>query len=74
MGTKTRQVLEWYDFNPNNTYLKEASKSCMNFQERSGSRVEFIPNDCMIYCFAKREKSVEFTEPIPQHFVDTNGA
>ena len=74
MGTKTRQKLTWHGFNPNNTYLKEASSRCMDFQERSGSFVEYIPNDSQICCVARREKSVEFTEPIPQHFIDTNGA
>jgi len=73
MGTKTRQVNEWYDFNPNDTYLKSYFDT-MEFQDKSGTFIDFIPNDSMIYCFAKREKSVEFTEPIPQHFIDTDGA
>ena len=74
MGTKTRRVNQWYDFDPNNTYLSDANSIFMKFQEHSGSFIEFIPNDCMIYCFAKRDKSIDFVEPVPQHFIDTDGA
>jgi len=74
MGTKTRQGNKWHDCNPNHTYLQKASASCVDFQECSGSFIEFIPNDCMIYCCAKRDRSVDFIEPVPQHFVDTDGA
>jgi len=70
MASKTRQERNWQSFDPNHTYLLNTN---LNFQEHSGDYVPKIPNDAMICCFAKRTHRAEFTKPIPQHFIDTNG-
>ncbi len=61
---------DWIGFDPNNTYLKNAN---LSFQENAGTFVSSIPNDSLICCFAKREKVVPFTKPVPEHFIKTNG-
>jgi hypothetical protein len=71
MASKTRQSLHWQRFNASNTYLLNAD---LDFQEYSGDYIPSISNDAMIYCFARRNSRTEFTKPIPQHFVDTDGA
>ena len=74
MATKTRQKRQWKEFNPRNTYLLHASEQFVDFKSNSGAYIPSVPNDAMISCFATRSKRSEFKKPIPQHFIDTNGA
>lgn len=72
-ATKTRLSRAWQEYSPSNTYLRSSSPNSLDFQEAAGSYQSTIPNDALIACFAKRVEKIQFTKPLPQHFVNTDG-
>jgi len=73
MGTKTRVSKSWQPINVGDTYLEYADASCIRFKEESGGFVQMIPNDSLLYCFCSRDHRETFSEPIPEHFIMTDG-
>ncbi len=59
--------------NTTSTYLQSASKEEIIFSDVPKPFVPMIPNDTMICCLAKKVEEKEFTKPVPQHFIKTNG-
>ena len=73
MATKIRRGKArrtWKTFHKDHTFLLNSD---LGFQKKQRGFVPMIPNDAQICCFAKRNKRVEFTKPILQHYIDTNG-
>tara|TARA_Y100000361_G_C11152400_1_gene341958 strand:- start:1637 stop:2287 length:651 start_codon:yes stop_codon:yes gene_type:complete len=73
MGTKTKSEGVWNLFHSNENYLNAEGEGEIEFAEEGVGFVSSLPNDSMICCFAKRKKVVDFTKPIPTHFVRTDG-
>ena len=73
MGTKTKSEGVWDLFHSNENYLNAEGEGEIEFAEEGVGFVSSLPNDSMICCFAKRKKVVDFTKPIPTHFVRTDG-
>jgi len=58
---------------PGNTYLQAADENELIFTSESSPFVPMIPNDSMICCLAKKLEEKEFTKPVPEHFIKTDG-
>ena len=73
MGTKTKLSGIWHDLNPKATYLKSADYGSMLFSEGASEFVSLIPNDTLLYCFVSRKERVEYKQPVPKHYIKTDG-
>jgi hypothetical protein len=69
LGARTWQLME----GTTSTYLQSAGAEEMIFSEKPQPFVPMIPNDSMICCLAKKVEEKEFTKPVPQHFIKTDG-
>ena len=58
---------------PGQTYLQSATEDELVFTSESSPFVPVIPNDAMICCLAKKTEDKEFTNPVPEHFIKTDG-
>ena len=72
-ATKTRLAKVWQEYSPDDTYLRSSSPNSLDFQGQAGEYHSTIPNDALMACFAERVETKQFTKPLPQHFVNTDG-
>ena len=74
IGTRTRPNRNrWKLMQPGQTYLKSCDEQGWEFTSESSPFVPMIPNDSMICCLAKKVEEKEFTKPVPEHFIKTDG-
>jgi hypothetical protein len=74
IGTHTKKNRNrWQIMKPGNTYLQSADENELIFRSESSPFVPMIPNDSMICCLAKKVEEKEFTKPVPEHFIKTDG-
>ena len=74
IGTHTKKNRNrWQIMKPGNTYLQSADENELIFTSESSPFIPMIPNDTMICCLAKKVEEKEFTKPVPEHFIKTDG-
>tara|TARA_R110000824_G_scaffold351071_2_gene538067 strand:+ start:13134 stop:13772 length:639 start_codon:yes stop_codon:yes gene_type:complete len=73
MGTKTKMSGLWHDIDINSNYLKSADYGSVLFSEDPSPFVEALPNDTLLHCFVSRKERVEYQQPVPEHYVKTDG-
>ena len=74
IGTHTKKNRDrWKIMPPGNTYLRTADENELIFTSESSPFIPVIPNDAMICCLAKKIEEKEFTKPVPEHFIKTDG-
>lgn len=74
IGTRTKKNRNrWNIMRPGLTYLESANEEELVFTEKSSPFVPMVPNDSMICCLAKKIEEKEFTKPVPEHFIKTEG-